>query len=518
MMIGLSHKFLLVSCGLALLIAGGVIWFARSTPVDIKQVKNPYYVAAQKTLSVKLQLKPITTPAKNIILFIGDGMGVSTVTATRILAGQLQGRSGEENILSWENFPYTALSKTYNTNQQVADSAGTASAFLSGAKTKAGVISVNQSVDRGDCQASLNNSMDTMLELSAQAGMNVGIITTARLTHATPAAAYAHSPERNWENDSDIPSSEKKFGCKDIAQQFVEFSVGNGIDVAFGGGRRNFLPNFVKDREGKKGARKDGRNLVSEWLNKHEKGQYIWNQEGFDNLDLKKKGPILGLFNASHMQYEAERGSDAGGEPSLAEMTKKALQRLNNKGGGYFLYIEGARIDHAHHQGNAYKALHDGVALAEAVQVAQDMTNAEDTLIIVTADHSHGFVMTGYPTRGNPILGKVVKNDVRGQAEDHDDLADDHMPYTTVGYYSGPGALEAGDSPTAGRTDLTHVDTEGKNYIQQAVVPHKSETHGGEDVAIYADGPGAYLLQGVVEQNYIFHVMHHALRLEDKLR
>ncbi|NOZ66213.1 MAG: alkaline phosphatase [Alphaproteobacteria bacterium] len=502
--------------GFAILLLGavGVFWVLRGQPLEIKQAKNPYFTDAQATLSQKLRQLPNVSPAKNVILFIGDGMGISTVTATRILEGQMQGGPGEENILSWETFPYTALSKTYNTNQQIGDSAGTASTFLSGAKTKAGVISVNQSVARGDCRAAINNSMDTILELSERAGLNTGIITTARLTHATPAAAYAHSPERNWESDGDIPSQEQQFGCIDIARQFIDFPVGDGIEVAFGGGRRNFLPSFVTDKEGKKGRRKDGRNLISEWKNIHKDGQYIWNQEGFDHLNMDGDGPVLGLFNASHMQYESERAGDAGGEPSLADMTGKAIQLLNNKGGGYFLYIEGARIDHAHHQGNAYKALHDGVALAEAVQRAKEMTNAEDTLIIVTADHSHGFVMTGYTTRGNPILGKVVLNDKRGQPQDHEAFGTDYLPYTTVGYYTGPGAQKT----KGGRSDLTEVDTEGKDYVQQALVPLAYEAHGGEDVAIYADGPDAYLFQGVVEQNYIFHVMYHALRLKDKLQ
>jgi len=507
-----THKLILAGCGLMFSCHPGNL-MASEPDTGIKQQDDAYFVDAQDTLSKKLMQKPVTSPARNVILFIGDGMGISTVTATRILDGQLKGQSGEENILSWEEFPYTALSKTYNTNRQIADSAGTASTFMSGAKTKAGVISVNQTVPKGDCKASHGNHMDSIIELSEKAGMNTGIITTARLTHATPAAAYAHSPSRYWENDSNIPEAEKKYGCQDIARQFVDFSVGNGIEIAFGGGRRNFLPISVKDQEGKKGKREDGRNLIVEWQNKHKNGQYIWNTEGFDKLDLDKKGPILGLFNASHMAYEVDRADDKGREPSLAQMTQKALQALQNKDEGYFLYVEGARIDHAHHAGNAYRALHDGVELAKAVQVARDMTNNQETLIIVTADHSHGFVMTGDVTRGNPIFGKVVENDDRGNAEGHDKLALDGSPYTTLGYYNGGGAQEH-----KARTDLTHVDTEEKDYKQQAVIPTGYEKHSGEDVAIYADGPGAYLFQGVVEQNYIFHVMHHALRLGDKLK
>lgn len=512
MKIRLSHKFILASYGVMLFFSSEVL-FAQETKDKIRQQNDAYFIDAQKALEQKRAQQPVTTPAKNVILFIGDGMGISTITPIRILDGQLKGHSGEENILSWETFPYTALSKTYNSNQQVPDSAGTASAFLSGAKTKAGVIGVNQLVPRGDCETSNNNHMDTIIELSEKAGLNTGVVTTTRLTHATPAASYAHVPERDWEYDKAIPPEQKKFNCKDIAQQFVNFSAGDGIDVAFGGGRAYFTPETDKDEQGVKGKRGDGRNLVKEWKNKHKNSQYVWNHAGFDHLNLEGKGPVLGLFNPSHMKYEADRIEDDPPEPSLPDMTKKAIQILQKKDGGFFLLVEAGRIDHGHHGGNAYRALYDGVALAKAVQVAKEMTYGKDTLLIVTADHSHGFAMTGYATRGNPILGKVVENDAHGVAKNKPALALDGGPYTTLGYYTGPGAIKP---PT--RPDLNTVDTEAKNFRQQALVPTKSEKHGGEDVAIYADGPGAYLFQGVVEQNYIFHVMHHALRLGEKLK
>jgi len=503
-----SNKFSFVGWGFMVALSQMALFPAHIQAAETTQAVDSSFTEAQGILAQKLNQKPIVTPAKNVILFIGDGMGISTVTATRILDGQLKGGLGEENILSWETFPYTALSKTYNSNQQVPDSAGTATAFLSGAKTKAGVIGLNQSVPRGDCQASKDNHLTTILELSEKAGLNSGIVTTTRLTHATPAASYAHIPERDWENDSEIPSQEKKHGCQDIARQFVDFPHGNGIEVAFGGGRKNFLP------KKKGGAREDKHNLITEWKKRHKNAQYAQNKKDLDNLSLTKDGPVLGLFNSSHMAFEADRVKGKDGEPSLAEMTEKAIQILQKKDGGYFLLVEAGRIDHGHHGGNAYRALHDGVALAKAVQVAKEVTDNADTLIIVTADHSHGFVMAGYSTRGNPILGKVIGNNKRGGAADeHNTLALDGGPYTTVGYYNGPGAQK-----TPGRSDLSYVDTEAKNFIQQALVPTKSETHAGEDVAIYADGPGAYLFQGVVEQNYIFHVMHHALRLDEKLK
>ncbi|WP_272990111.1 alkaline phosphatase, partial [Spongiibacter tropicus] len=116
----------------------------------------------------------------------------------------------------------------------------------------------------------------------------------------------------------------------------------------------------------------------------------------------------FGLFNESHMQYEADRNNDIAGEPSLRDMTAKAIQILDNNPEGFFMMVESGRIDHAHHAGNAYGALTDAIELSEAVAKAVELTNPEETLIIVTADHSHVFTIAGYPKRGNPILGKVV--------------------------------------------------------------------------------------------------------------
>jgi alkaline phosphatase len=222
------------------------------------------------------------------------------------------------------------------------------------------------------------------------------------------------------------------------------------------------------------------------------------------------------------MQYEADRSQDPAGEPSLSEMTARAIEILRKNRRGYFLMVEAGRIDHAHHAGNAYRALTDTIELSRAVSTARAMTSANDTLIIVTADHSHVFTMAGYPTRGNPILGKVVANDEFGQPESKPKLADDGKPYTTLGYLTGPGYAFDKEmvqssrkrKPHAGRAqNLTDIDTTDRRFYQQSLVPLASETHGGEDVSVYADGPGAYLVHGVMEQNVIYHIMRQALGL-----
>ncbi|MDQ3269274.1 MAG: alkaline phosphatase, partial [Pseudomonadota bacterium] len=234
--------------------------------------------------------------------------------------------------------------------------------------------------------------------------------------------------------------------------------------------------------------------------------------------------PLLGLFEHDHMRYEHERGTDPGGEPHLAQMTRAAITRLQHLGGpsagdkGYLLLVEAGRIDHAHHAGNAFRALIDTIALDQAVRAAAELTSAEDTLILVTADHSHTLSFGGYPARGNPILGKV-------REAGSDELSKDStgLPYTTLNYSNGPGYAGASAAQSAGakrfphrpqqvrsaqgRPDLTSLDTTDPDYLQEALVPQNSESHGGDDVGLWARGPGSAAVRGSLEQNTVFHLM-----------
>ena len=466
--------------------------------------------------------------AKNVILFVGDGMGISTITAARILAGQLQGEMGEDHQLSFETMPYSGFVKTYNVDAQTPDSAGTMTAMASGVKTDVGVIGIDEAVERGNCASGKGHELVTSLELAEIAGKSTGIVSTARITHATPAATYAKSADRNWEDISDMPASESA-NCEDIASQLVNFEKNlearfsgvdvDGIEVVMGGGRRHFLPkdaafNSADAVSAVEGDRTDARNLVTEWQTTYPTGTYVMDQTGFDAIsdDATK---VFGLFNESHMQYEADRANDVAGEPSLSQMTEKAINVLDNNDKGFFLTVESGRIDHAHHAGNAYNALNDTIELANAVKVAMENTNPEETLIVVTADHSHVFTIAGYPKRGNPILGKVV-----GVGQTEPSLAADDMPYTTVGYTNGGGFRDLGNetdadegynfAPVTGRVDLSNVDTTTPGFHQEALVPLSSETHAGEDVGVYAMGPGAHLVTGTNEQSFLFHVMDFA--------
>ncbi len=443
-------------------------------------------------------------PPRNVILFVGDGMGISTITATRILAGQMAGQTGEEHVLPFEQFPNVALVKTYNTDAQVPDSAGTMSAMMTGEKTRIGVFGVRASVERSDCAGALKAELPTLLEQAEDAGLATGVVTTTRITHATPGATYAHVPNRDWEADRQLPAIATEQGCRDIARQLIEFDHGDGIDVVLGGGRVLFLPDDVADPEypSVMGVRGDDRNLIDEWIGAASERRYVWNKAGFDALP-RKTGQVIGLFEPSHLQFDIEREKDGAGEPSLSDMTRFAIERLRQNPRGYFLMIEGGKIDHAHHAGNAHRALTDGIALANAVAVANELTDAADTLIMVTADHSHTFTIAGYPKRGNPILGKV-----EAPAGEHAEDANGR-PYTTLGYANGPGYRES-------VPDLTDVDTTAVDFLQVAGIPMESETHGGEDVAAFARGPNAEALRGVIEQNLLYNIMRDALLPADR--
>ena len=482
----------------------------QHSEIFIDKKESPEWWYQQGEQRVKQLLKENSYPqkAKNIILFLGDGMNISTITAARILQGQQRGESGEENQLSFEKFPQTALAKTYNVNQQTADSAGTMSAIMTGIKTKSGVISVDGTVNNGDCDSGKNHHVMTLLELAEKKGMATGVITTARLTHATPAATFAHSVSRNWEADSDIPQKERNKGCKDIARQLIEFPYGDGIEVAMGGGRINYLPREQADLEYStiKGKRLDKRNLVVEWNNKYNNAISVWNKKQFDAIDTKTTKHLLGLFEPGHMQYEYDRTHDKAGEPSLSEMAQTSLAILKNTNKPFFLMIEAGRIDHAHHAGNAYRALTETIELSDTVELVLKNIDLSQTLVIVTADHSHTFNMAGYPQRGNPILGLVKTVNSAGNPSNIIAKDTQNKPYTTLSYANGPGYVN-GDK----RPDLSHVDVTAPDYKQAATIPRESETHSGEDVVIYATGAGSQAVHGTIEQNVIFHVMKYAL-------
>lgn len=359
-----------------------------------EQEKNSDYWlrSGRQALDQALKYQLNTQKAKNSIIFIGDGMSLSTITAARILYGQLQNKSGEEEQLSFDKLNNVALIKTYNIDQQVPDSAATATAILCGVKANFYTLGLSANVRLNDtnCQRIQQNHVNSIIKQAIEAGKSTGIITNTRITHATPAAAYAHVSNRRWECDSYVPKNLDP-ACKDIARQLIEDEPGNKINVIMGGGRRCFFgPNYQDPGvTGQPGIRQDGRNLIHQWVEHRrsiDTGNYAFvnSTQDLRSVDVEKTDYLLGLFSFSHMNYEELRDQSPKGEPSLTEMTEVAIKILSKNPNGYLLLVEGGRIDHAHHENVAGVALRETIALSWAVGAAKKMIDPKDTLIAVS--------------------------------------------------------------------------------------------------------------------------------------
>ncbi len=447
------------------------------------------------------------TKAPNVIFLLGDGMGMTTMTAARIY------KVGEEGELTIDTLPETAFLKTFSNDAQVTDSAPSMAAYMTGVKMNNEVISMSTDTQARNasgvdyfsgadstCPKSGNGTaVQTLLELFKAKGHPVGVVTTTRITHATPATTYAHLCNRDGENA--------------IAAQLVPDSasynsaLGDGVDVLLGGGSKNFKPTA----DG--GARTDGRNLISELKDKGY--SYVANQAELAAIDATKTNKLIGLFTASHMSYDLDR--DASKEPSLADMTAKAIDTLKTKAAdkGFFLMVEGGRIDHALHETTAKKALQDTVAFDDAVKTAIDKMKLIDpelknTLIVVTADHDHTLVLNGYAKRTgkttttNPGILGLVHNVATGA----NDLDINSLPYTIIGFGNG-------ENRPATRTALDDATIFANTYHQEAAiqVAAGSETHGGTDVFLGAIGKGADNFTGVMENIDVYTTIRKAIGL-----
>lgn len=366
----------------------------------------------------------------------------------------MAGRPGEESQLSFEKFPYVGMSRTYCIDRQVADSACTATAYLGGVKANFFTIGVNGKVKLEDCKGEKDpeNHVHSLAYWAQKAGKGTGIVTTTTVSHASPSGAFAHTSNRLWECDSDVIKSGKDpKDCQDIASQLINNAPGNQFKVIMGGGVAKMIPKRLKDGNGYSGERADGVNLIDVWKKNNPNGQFVYNKSGLNAVNLTRTSAILGLFKSGHMSYRSD--ADPNVEPSLQEMTETAIKLLQKEEKGFFLFVEGGKIDHGNHETKAYKALDETIEFHKAVASARDLTSSKDTLIIVTADHSHTLSFSGYPNRGNDILGlggAVNENlpvDIPGEKT---------LPIMTLNYANGPGFVN--NIRDGKRVDLSHVE------------------------------------------------------------
>lgn len=449
--------------------------------------------------------RPPAASAKNVIFFLGDGMGIATTTAARIYS------VGEDGQLTMDTLPESGFVKTFSNDAQVTDSAPSMSAYMTGVKMNNEVISMSTDTVAkspnadltSNCGAGNGKAVSTLLELAKAGNRATGVVTTTRVTHATPAATYAHVCHRDAE--SDIIAQAVPGGAGYNAR------LGGGLDVLMGGGGKFLLP------KASGGKRADGRNLLQEFA----ATGYPVLQTGSDlaAFDAKSASRVVGIFGKDHLEYELDRVKNKVDQPSLAQMTAAAIDVLSKNSNGYVLMVEGGRIDHALHETTAKKALQDTVAFDQAIQAAINAMQQKDpglknTLIVVTADHDHTLVLNGYAKRtgktapGNPGVLGLAKDYVSGK-----NLVDaDGMPYSIIGFGNGENRV-AGDRSAA--TALTDDAASANDYHQEAAIrmPAGGETHGGTDVYIAAIGQGADSVHGFLENIEVFGLVKKAAGL-----
>ena len=320
---------------------------------NVMESSNEFWKSkAQNYLKGKLKDKMNKNKAKNVILFLGDGMSLATIAATRMYMGS------EQTQLSFEKFPHFGLSKTYCVDAQVADSACSATAYLSGVKSNSKTIGVNAKVLLGDCVVDKAHHTESIASWAQKSCKSAGLVTTTRVTHASPAGLYSHTANRNWENNEKIEAACNGGSAEslplDIAHQLIYNEESRNFKVILGGGRREFINSTVMDEEGSPGKRSDGRNLIHEWKkSRSKKGnpRYIWNKSQLNAIDVEKTDYLLGLFENEHCLYNLDINNNdlQHEEPSLTDMTVAAIKMLSKDNNGYFLFVEGGRIDMAHH-------------------------------------------------------------------------------------------------------------------------------------------------------------------------
>ncbi len=374
--------------------------------------------------------------SRNVILFVGDGMGQAVITAAR------WEKALSKQTLALDSIEFTAFSKTHSADDIVTDSAAGATALACGAKTNNGSLGV----DTG------GKKLQTLAEIVKATGRSVGMVTNTRITHATPAAFYAHIAARDDEDT--------------IASQLLR----SDLDLALGGGRRHFQQNQLDS--GKWTLCKTYQALISE--------------------GASSKKPVLGLFAKSHLAYMTDRKGETD-EPTLTQMTEFAVNLLKKNRKGFFLMVEGGRIDHAEHDNNVKEAIYEMIELDNAIQKAQQIISSdkklkESTLVLVTSDHeTGGLAINGYLQPGSSMIDRIVE-----ARQDHllKAFKPKDVSYPILSFATGPKA---------------------------AGTPKGMEiaAHTGVDVPVYAWGIGAENVHGTLDNTDIFHIMKKFL-LENK--
>jgi len=449
---------------------------------------------------------PSSSPVQNVIVFIGNGLGPATTTAARLM------RYKEEGDLAMDGMPAVARIRTWAADAETSGSSAATSTLLTGVKTRNDVVAMDgdarssgyapsrdpiRNVAAADnrCPASNNGQpATTLLELAIAHQRATGIVTTGRLTSGPAAASYAHVCHRDAEYE--------------IARQAVpngagyNAQLGHGVDVMMGGASAYWRP---YDAARRTHGRPDMRELIGEM-----QAQGYTFASDLATMNAAPFAPgsrLLGLFDFNDadgtmqgpMSFDLDR--DPKREPSLAEMTAKAMDVLAGNPNGYVLIVEAGRIVEALHAGNARRALVDTIAFDDAVHVALDKADLSHTLIVVTGDHDTTLTLIGGGRRGSDVLGLHL-DPVTGKP----DVDATGSTYTSLVFGTGP------HRPDQRRTLDTPTVVQ-KDYVQESAIRLATGSNGGGDVLLRAAGAGSSTFHGTLDNTRVFALIRRAANL-----
>jgi alkaline phosphatase len=470
----------------------------------------------KRTVNYNVPGEKIKKPAKNVILIIGDGMSLQARQMARILSkGITEGKYND--LLEMEKMSNLALITTSGSDSLVTDSANSASAYATGQKGAVNAMGVYADSTKDPFD---DPKVENIIELAKRTrGMATGIVSTANITDATPAAMLAHTRKR----------SEQNF----IAQEML--NPLHRPDVILGGGSRQFLPKSVPGSK-----RTDDRNLIEDFK-----------QQGYPiattKSELKQVGTpdkLLGLFQLDNMDVYVDREvtknpavlGNFTDQPTLMDMTKTAIDVLSKNKNGFFLMVEGACIDKQLHTMDWQRATYDTIEMDKAVGIAKEFAKKnEDTLVIVVADHAHGASITG---TYHELDGKTGREAVRTYADagwptfadaDGDGFPDDPNPSVTLAvqfanhpdYYENNKFQEVPTSPAIMADGKAIANPKrapqgGDLKVGNTPTSDPSEVHSADDVPLTAEGPGADYFKGIMDNTEVFHGIVRALGLDGR--
>lgn len=417
-----------------------------------------------------------TTP-KNVIVMVGDGMGLGQLEVSRLL------EYGVDGSLHLEKMENVALMRTYSNNNIVTDSAAAGTAIATSTKTNNEMIGVNAE----------GEEVDSILDRFQAEGKKVGVISTNTATDATP-ASFTGSAANRWS------------GQEEIARQMLA----NEYDVILGGGARYFGPD-----------KQDGKDLIPEFVAKG----YTYVTDKNELASVEDADKLIGLFHSSYMNYKLDREETNSEEPTLNEMTDVALNVLEKDEDGFFLMVEGARIDHAAHAADIAGVWKETIEFDNAVKFVLDWAkDRNDTLVVVLADHE---TMGISATEGMDFEGiKNIEVSPEYMVNDLvlDEATGDYTVESVKDMFKTYANIELTDEEVA-EFNKNVKDDEGKVYYQYRVgwevgsviakhlnvgvvdraVRAQSDTggHTGNMVPVFAEGVGAERFEGILDNTDI---------------